>query len=381
MWRWRGEPARRSRSIAGGDFHSTPALHNGGMFTPSCRHPDPVALSSLCDALAGLAQETAKIGPWQSGALISLAQSGALAGFIPADCGGTAAAEPLILEMLAAIAGRCLTTALALTQWASACRIIAGGEPALRSARLPALARGDTPTTVGISQLSTSRRHLGTPALVAARSNGTWRLNGLCPWVTGADSSDTIVTGALTETGEQFFFVVPTAAKGLDIAPPMQMLALSGSRTSSVVFRDVEPADVIRPAEAGVRTGGLATTALAVGSTRAAIAILDEEARGRAALEPVAAGLRAEVDELWRQLDAAADGGIEPADRDRLRAHANSLVVRAAQAALTASKGAGFVTGHPAERLVRESMFFLVWSCPQSVTSAVMCELAGLEYS
>ena len=373
-----GEPARRIRSIASDDFHSTPALHNGGMFTPGCRHPDPVALSALCDALAGLAKETAETGPWRSGAFASLARSGALAGFIPADCGGTAATEPVILEMLAAIAGRCLTTALALTQWASACRIIAGGEPALRSARLPALARGDTPTTVGISQLSTSRRHLGTPSLVAARSNGTWRLNGLCPWVTGADSSDTIVTGALTETGEQFFFVVPTAAKGLDIAPPMQMLALSGSRTSSVVFRDVEPADVIRPAEAGVRTGGLATTALAVGSTRAAIAILDEEARGRPALEPVAAGLRAEVDELWRQLDAAADGGIEPADRDRLRAHANSLVVRAAQAALTASKGAGFVTGHPAERLVRESMFFLVWSCPQSVTSAVMCELAGI---
>ena len=348
------------------------------MFTTGCRHPDPVALTALCDTLASLAKETAEIGPWRSGAFASLARSGALAGFIPADCGGTAAAEPALLAMLAAIGARCLTTALALTQWASACRIIAGGEPMLRSARLPALARGDTPTTVGISQLSTSRRHLGAPALMAARSDGTWRLNGLCPWVTGADSSDTIVTGAPTDAGEQLFFVVSTAAKGLDIAPPMPMLALSGSRTSSVVFRDVEPADVIRPAEAGVRTGGLATTALAVGSTRAAIAILDSEAAGRPAIEPVAAGLRTEVDELWRQLEAAADGGIEPIDRDRLRTHANGLVVRAAQAALTASKGAGFVAGHPAERLVRESMFFLVWSCPQAVSSAVMCELAGL---
>jgi alkylation response protein AidB-like acyl-CoA dehydrogenase len=348
------------------------------MFTPGCRHPDPAALSALCNTLAGLAQETAEIGPWRSGAFASLARSGALAGFIPADCGGTSASEPAILGMLATIATHCLTTALALTQWASACRIIAGGELALRSARLPALARGDTLTTVGISQLSTSRRHLGSPPLVAARSNATWRLNGLCPWVTGADSSNTIVTGAPTDAGEQFFFVVSTDADGLDIAPPMQMLSLSGSRTSSVVFRNVEPADVIRPAETGVRTGGLATTALAVGSTRAAIAILDEEARARPALEPVAAGLRVDVDELWRQLDAAADGGIEPADRARLRAHAHRLVVRAAQAALTASKGAGFVTGHPAERLVRESMFFLVWSCPQAVSSAVMCELAGL---
>ena len=348
------------------------------MFTPGCRHPDPVALAALGDRLADLAKETDEIGPWRSGAFASLARSGGLAGFIPADCGGTAAAETALLSMLAAIASRCLTTALVLTQWASGCRIIAGAEPAVRSARLPSLARGDTPTTVGISQLSTSRRHLGTPALTAARRDGIWRLNGLCPWVTGADSSDTIVTGAAAETGEQLFFVVPTAAKGLEIAAPMPMLALSGSRTSSVVFREVEPADVIVPAEAGVRTGGLATTALAVGSTRAAIAILDEEAGGRPSLEPVAAGLRADVDELVRRLAAAAEHGIEPADRDRLRAHANGLVVRAAQAALTASKGAGFVAGHPAERLVRESMFFLVWSCPQSVSAAVMCELAGI---
>ena len=69
--------------------------------------------------------------------------------------------------------------------------------------------------------------------------------------------------------------------------------------------------------------------------------------------------------------------GIEREDRDRLRADANGLVVRAAQAAVVACKGAGFVQGHPAERLVRESLFFLVWSCPQAVTQAVMCDLAG----
>jgi len=353
-------------------------LHNGGMLNPTFRIPDPVAIPALCDELTLLAAQTAKVGPWESGAFAALARSGGLAGFIPTDCGGTESGERALLEMLAAIASRCLTTALVLTQWASGCRIIAGGEPALRSARLPALARGEIPTTVGISQLSTSRRHLGLPALAAARSNDTWRLTGLCPWVTGADSSDTIVTGAMTDSGEQLFFVVPTDAVGLDIAPPMQMLALSGSRTSSVSFQQVEPADVIVPAEVGVRTGGLATTALALGSTRAAIAILTEEARTRPSLEPIAAGLGGEADDLWRQVDAAAASGIEPADRDRLRTHANGLVVRAAQAALTASKGAGFVAGHPAERLVRESMFFLVWSCPQAVSSAVMCELAGI---
>ena len=76
------------------------------MFIPDCRHPDPVALAALCDALAGLTTQTAEIGPWQSGAFASLARSGGLAGFIPTDCGGTPASEPAILEMLAAIAAR-----------------------------------------------------------------------------------------------------------------------------------------------------------------------------------------------------------------------------------------------------------------------------------
>jgi hypothetical protein len=51
-------------------------------------------------------------------------------------------------------------------------------------------------------------------------------------------------------------------------------------------------------------------------------------------------------------------------------------VLRAAQSYLAASKGAGFVSGHPAERAVREAMFFLVWSCPQPVVSAALREFA-----
>jgi len=355
-------------------------MHTPGMFTPGCTHPDPVAVESLCDGLAVMATRTAKIGPWQSGAFASLASSGALAGFIPTDGGGTAATEPALLELLAAIAEHCLTTALVLSQWASACRIIAAGPADLRAARLPPLARGETPTTVGLSQLSTSRRHLAAPVLTASKSRDGWRLNGLCPWVTGGIACDTIVTGAMTDSGEQLFFVVPTTAAGLDIAPPMHLLALSGSLTSSVRFQSVEPATVIVPAAGGgVRAGGLATTALAAGAARAAIAIVASEAGTRPELAPIAASLRTEADDLSQQLTAAATNTIESADRDRLRAQANSLVVRAAQAALTAAKGAGFVVGHPAERLMRESLFFLVWSCPQSVSSAVMCELAGLD--
>ena len=74
----------------------------------------------------------------------------------------------------------------------------------------------------------------------------------------------------------------------------------------------------------------------------------------------------------------AAQQGSDAAPRDALRARANSLVMRAGQAALTAAKGAGFVVGHPAGQAVSEALFFLVWSCPQAVAAAGLCELAGM---
>ena len=70
---------------------------------------------------------------------------------------------------------------------------------------------------------------------------------------------------------------------------------------------------------------------------------------------------------------------IEPMQRNRLRLRANNLVVRVGQAFLTATKGTGFIEGHPAADRVCESLFFLVWSCPPSVSAAAMCELAGLD--
>jgi alkylation response protein AidB-like acyl-CoA dehydrogenase len=336
-------------------------------------------LGDLCDTLAARAAETARIGPWAAGNFLALGQAGTLAGFIDTECGGTGAGEPTLQATLAAIAERCLTTALALSQWAAACRIIAGADAAVRRRWLPSLARGERFTTVGISHLTTSRQHVGAAILTATRDATGWRLDGLCPWVTGADTVDSIVTGAATDRG-QMFFVVDARAEGVVVEPPLDMLALSGSRTSIVRLHGARPADAIAPTAAGgPRTGGLTTSALALGAARACLTVLDREARARPDLAPVVGPLRAEADTLMETLLGAATLGIDAAKRDHVRAAATSLVVRASQAALTASKGAGFVVGHPVERLVREAMFFLVWSCPQTVSHAVLCELSTRE--
>ena len=340
--------------------------------------PAAEPLAALQADLDAVAERTRDIGPWRSGAFEALARHGLLAGFVPADCGGSAASEPAINAALVAVAERCLTTALALTQWAAAVRVIAGADAAVRGRILPRLAAGAEWTTVGIAQLTTSRQHDGRPALAAVGDGDAWQLDGTCPWVTGADACDTLVVGAALPEAGRGFFLVNVRAAGLTIDLPFEMLALSGSRTAAVRFQRVRPAAVLALAGDPPRTGGLATTALAIGATRAALAVLHREAAARPALAPVVIGLDAELGAVHHDLLDAATVGADQLRRERLRATATSLVIREAQAALMASKGAGFVTGHPAERLAREAHFFLVWSCPEAVSAAVMCELAGL---
>ncbi len=78
-----------------------------------------------------------------------------------------------------------------------------------------------------------------------------------------------------------------------------------------------------------------------------------------------------------RSAEAGAPAGNPVLSSEAIRTRANSLALRSTQALLAASKGAGFVAGHFAERAVREAMFFLVWSCPAPVVAAALRELAG----
>jgi hypothetical protein len=85
-------------------------------------------------------------------------------------------------------------------------------------------------------------------------------------------------------------------------------------------------------------------------------------------LETARRALRADLHRLARE-GASAEAAVT------LRARANSLVLRATQTALTASKGTGFLRNHPAQRWARQALFFLVWSCPRPAAEATMAYL------
>src|SRR5262249_44962820 len=134
----------------------------------------------------------------------------------------------------------------------------------------------------------------------------------------------------------------------------------------------------------GARTGGSQTSALAIGLASAAIDFLQRESSSRVDLIDPSDALIQERDALLTAMlqlagdSVSAANNCSVANTNELRVRSNSLALRATQAALAAAKGAGYVVGHPAGRWCREALFFLVWSCPQPVLQANLCELAGI---
>lgn len=349
--------------------------------------PDDAALDDLCAALSERAAETDRTGRWPAEQLAWCGRAGVFEWFLASRHGGQGWSDADVIRGYLRLSQACLTTTFIITQRTGACRRIADGdnEP-LAVELLPRLLRGESFATVGISHLTTSRRHLGQPALRAAETRDGFRLDGFSPWVTGAVAAEHIVVGATFDDGRQALFALPTDAAGVACDEPAELVALSASATGAVRCDQVDldrrwlvagPMENVMSQGVGGNTGGLQTSTLAVGLATAAARFLGDEARRRDDLKRPADTLAAELAALTDDLLAAAADRPVCSTED-LRVRANQLVLRTTQAALTAAKGAGYVAGHPAGRWCREALFFLVWSCPQPVANAALCELAGL---
>lgn len=348
---------------------------------------DSPALAELCEQLARRAPLLEKPNAWPAEQLRICGRAGVYRWFVDRESGGFGWSTEDQLEGYVQLSAACLTTTFVITQRMAAVRRIASSpNRALRDAWLDRLLEGECFATVGLSHLTTSRRHLQEPALRARRQTGGYLLEGLCPWVTGGNHADLLVVGAVLEDGRQLLLAVPASQSQVRAGAGFSLLALSASDTGRVDFDRLFVPDqmvVAGPVEqvlsqgSGGGTGGLQTSALALGLCLAAVNYLREQTECREELRAAAENLAGELQSLRRELRGCSreTGGCQPAE---LRGRANRLVTRATQAALTAAKGAGFVQGHPVGRWCREALFFLVWSCPQPVSQAHLCELAGL---
>ncbi len=348
---------------------------------------DDPALDELCTRLVELAPALDEPDAWPGEQLRLCAAAGVFRWFLPGQWDGLAWSEVDLLRGYMRLAAACLTTTFVISQRMGAVsRIAASDNDWLQGELLPPLAAGDSFATVGISHLTTSRQHLAQPVLRAAETAEGFLLDGYTPWVTGAEFAQHVVLGATIGDGRQILAAMPTGLPGVRIERSPPLVALSSSRTGTVHLGGVQierkwllagPTNDVMKQGAGAKTGGLQTSALAIGLSSAAIDALRIASRERTTLADPAEALQAELAQLQQDLIALASGE-DGCTSEQIRTRANSLALRATQANLAAAKGAGFVAGHPAGRWCREALFFLVWSCPQNVLAANLCELAGL---
>lgn len=342
-------------------------------------------MDALCARLKDRAETWTGVQDWPAESLSLCGHAGVYRWFLPESQGGFDWSEADQTRGYLRLAEVDLTTTFVITQYMGAIRRIAGGRSgAVADQWLRRLVRGEAFGTVGISHLTTSRRHLREPALRATVTDRGFVLNGVSPWVTGAPHADVYVIGATLEDGREILAAVPSTINGISAGPGCDLVALSASCTDRVDFQDVHidsamvlggPMENVLQSGVGARTGGLQTSTLAIGLARAAVNFLAEEASRRDDLRDATRELTREIDELEAVLLRASTGDPD-CDASDVRAAANRLVLRTTQAAMTAAKGAGFVAGHPVGRWCREALFFLVWSCPQPVAQAHLCEMA-----
>jgi alkylation response protein AidB-like acyl-CoA dehydrogenase len=341
---------------------------------------------SLEDALSLLAEaatEADELADWPRNSWDALRRAGVLSWTIPPEHGGSGLGPLQLLEGYRRLAGACLTTCFLLSQRDAAVRRIRdSGNSALCAELLPPLARGERFATVGLSQLTTSRQHTR-PALTARLDGDRLVLDGVMPWVTGAARADHFVTGAALEDGRQVLVVVPRESPGVRVDPPLALAALEGSLTAEVRCEGAAvdrrwvlagPAEQVMSSGRG-GTGGLETSALALGLATAAEGYLRDEARHRPEWQSSWQACAESGAALWERLQLLARDGTTPGDAAELRAQANTLVLRTTQLALAAAKGAGFLRSHAAQRHARQALFFLVWSCPRPALEGTMASL------
>lgn len=324
-------------------------------------------------------------GDWPEEDLRVLAKYGAMRWAAAMPCGGEDLSAIELHFRYEAIASASVSTALILTQRDSAISMIADAlDFTPRATLLERLCKNEIFATVGIAQLTTSRRH-GEAALRASRVDGGYQLQGVIPWCTGAGRAQYIVAGAVLEDRRQILFVLPTDLAGVRVDDPMPLVALRSTWTAQVVCDDVVVEDkwVLRgPAEAvlGGRSKSLPAgqAFLALGLCRGGLDLIAEHPA-----EP-AGDLHARLSEQLHALRSDLLDASNPAARSddaaavaaSVRGRANDLALRITHSAVTLYKGSALLADHPAQRLAREALFLLVWSCPSPVVDCTLQMLA-----
>lgn len=331
----------------------------------------------------------------------ALAEAGLLGLAIPREYGGLDASGVTQREYTEILAAACGVTTFIQAQHHGSSRLIANGpNEALKRRLLPDLAVGRTLCAISFAHL----RRPGPPVLRADLVSGGYRLNGTAPWVTGWGLMNQVVFGATLPDGRFVYVWSPgTREEFADlftgIAPPdgnwgtlrasapLPLCAMNASATVELTLEDwfVPETHWLTESDRETmqrndRNGVLGATAMPLGCAAASVRVLCETAERRSipALRRAAEAFGKEWEAARAQVEAWSGRPGEPdffANAIRIRAWCIEMAVRAAHAAVTASSGAANMLTHPAQRLLREAMFYTIQAQTHEVMDATLARL------
>jgi len=301
----------------------------------------------------------------------ALARAGYFGLGIAPEYGGMGADDATRREYTELMASACGVTAFTQQQLHAGGGFVGGARSAaLKRELLPRFASGADLCGVAFSHL----RRPGPPMVRAERVPGGYRLTGKAPWVTGWGILDSFILGAvrLPEQDHLYFYVSKAGnADTLQPGPRIPLVVMNASDTVEVTFADLflpedyvlaeRPADDLRRSDFCGITGNVY---LPLGGVRGSVHHLNTLAaqRDKSNFAHAAEELMREVDACRREALAWSGSCADLPDYKehalRVRAAAIVLAVRAAHAAVTATGGSAHLLSNPAQRLLREAIFY-----------------------
>jgi alkylation response protein AidB-like acyl-CoA dehydrogenase len=281
---------------------------------------------------------------------------------LAAEPAANRAADFRVVEILAS---GCLATTFVWMQHHGVLRAL--GDSPLRDAFFEDLRSGRV--RAGIAQ---GGLRPGPPLLLFTPAEGGFVLDGEAPWVTGWGLVDVLLVAARSADDLCHWFLVDAVASAGLSVEPLELLAVTASRTVHMRFSGYAVAAdrlvaTLGFAEwperdaAGLRGNG----SLALGVATRCVRLLAPADAG------LAAALTSTVETVRSDLDRAT-----PAELPAARAAASAVALRCATALLVAAGARSVLVGQDAGRLLREAAFLQVFGSRPAIRADLLRRLA-----
>ncbi|MEI6431116.1 MAG: acyl-CoA dehydrogenase family protein [bacterium] len=324
--------------------------------------------------------------------LDALAQEGLVGVTTPTEWGGIGASGSFQRAYTEILTSACGSTWFTLTQHLGSCGQSAGSmNSSLRERFLKEMAAGRHYVGVGFGHLRRPE-----PMLRAQPVHDGWVLNGVAPWVTGWPWLSGVIYGATLPDNRYLFVYVPAEESQSQISsPPLPLCAMNASATTEVRLVDhfVPESDFVRYSsheemargdEGSIAAGVHPPLGCATGSLKL-LQTLAEKRSNLTVIQEAANALEKEIDacrmEARHWAESPKDIPEYKPNALRARVWAIELAVRAAHMSIAAASGAANSLDHPAQRRMREAMFYTLTAQTSDIMTATLQRISHLELS